>query len=265
MSYILEALKKAEQANEYGQVPGIDRLHDQAPRRPKRRWRWVLVAALLLNALFVAGLWWQRGSDKSDDTTPTARSAEPVAEGAQGRVLVPSPVASRSDPAARVGTPALRVETDNAGPPAAASTLPPPVIVRQPLRPLPLPDPLPAKTAPLQAKEFPAPAPVPSAVLTVPPDVVQLRAPTPPSPPPAEPAWKRLPLWPLAPEKVRRQVKGRLVMNAHVYSENPEDRFVLVNMKKYREGEQIPEGPNLEEITRDGVILAVPNGRFRLE
>jgi hypothetical protein len=36
-------------------------------------------------------------------------------------------------------------------------------------------------------------------------------------------------------------------------------------MKKYREGEQIAEGLDLEEITKEGVILAVPNGRFRLE
>jgi len=131
MSYILEALKKAEQASEYGQVPGIDSLHDQAPQRPTRRWPWVLVAVLLLNALFIAGLWWRGEGDTSDGITPTARPAEPVAEGAPpGRVTMPSPVASRSAPTAGVGTPALLVETDNAGAPAAASTLPPPVIVR---------------------------------------------------------------------------------------------------------------------------------------
>ena len=56
MSYILDALKKAEQQREFGQVPGIDSLHEQPGQRPPRRWPWVLVAALLLNALVVAGL-----------------------------------------------------------------------------------------------------------------------------------------------------------------------------------------------------------------
>ena len=97
-------------------------------------------------------------------------------------------------------------------------------------------------------------------------DVVELRAAPQSRPrPQAEPAWKKLPLWPLVAERIRRQVEGRLVLNAHVYSEDPAERFVILNMQKYKEGEQIPEGPDLEQVTRDGVILAVPEGRFRLE
>jgi general secretion pathway protein B len=65
-------------------------------------------------------------------------------------------------------------------------------------------------------------------------------------------------------EAIHRRVKGQLVLNVHVYSEYPADRFVLLNMKKYREGQEIAEGADLEEITREGVILAVPEGRFRL-
>jgi general secretion pathway protein B len=94
--------------------------------------------------------------------------------------------------------------------------------------------------------------------------VVELRAPTPPTPPEAQPAWKSLPLWPLVPDRILRQVKERLVLNVHVYNDQPEDRFVLLNMKKYREGEQISDGLKLEQITSEGVVLAVPNGRFRL-
>ena len=278
MSYILEALKKAEQARGFGQVLGIDSPHDQPPPRAPRRWPWVVVAVLLLNALAVAGLWtWWRGGDGTGDSTaPTVRPVEPVVEASPGNLAMPPPVASRPDPAPRAGTAAPPVQPDSAGRPAAEPTPPPPVVTRRPLRPLPLPEtlpistpapvqgPTPAAAEPPQGREIAAPVPRPSGAMTVPADVVELRAPMPPSPPQAEPAWKSLPLWPLVPERILRQVKERLVLNVHVYSEIPEDRFVLLDMKKFREGEQISEELRLEEITREGAILAVPSGRFRL-
>ena len=46
-----------------------------------------------------------------------------------------------------------------------------------------------------------------------------------------------------------------LHVDIHVYSEAPEDRFVFINMNKHNEGSQLAEGPLVEEITTDGVIL----------
>ena len=46
-----------------------------------------------------------------------------------------------------------------------------------------------------------------------------------------------------------------LHLDIHVYSESPEDRFVFINMSKQREKSQLAEGPVIEEITPDGVIL----------
>ena len=266
MSYILDALKKAEQQREFGEVPGIDSLHDQPRPGPPRRWPWVLVAVLLLSALVFAGLWWRSGARNADGAEPTTRPAEPVAQSAPDRAPGP-PVASQADPAPRVEPAAPPVEQDSVDAPAAETAAPPPVIARRPLRPLPLPEPAPpaTKTEPMQARQIPAPTPAPALAPSLPPEVVELRAPTPPTLPEVEPAWNRLPLWPLVPDRILRQVKERLELNVHVYSEHPEDRFVLFNMKKYREGDQIAEGLDLEEITKEGVILAVPNGRFRLE
>ncbi len=45
-------------------------------------------------------------------------------------------------------------------------------------------------------------------------------------------------------------------IDIHVYSETPSDRFVFINMNKYRESERLDEGPVVQEITRDGVVLA---------
>jgi len=46
-----------------------------------------------------------------------------------------------------------------------------------------------------------------------------------------------------------------LHVDIHVYSENPQDRFVFINMTRLKEGAQMPEGPVVAEITSDGVVL----------
>jgi general secretion pathway protein B len=46
-----------------------------------------------------------------------------------------------------------------------------------------------------------------------------------------------------------------LHLDIHVYSDTPEDRFVFINMSKLRERSQLAEGPTVEEITPDGVVL----------
>jgi general secretion pathway protein B len=63
--------------------------------------------------------------------------------------------------------------------------------------------------------------------------------------------------------------KGRLQipilnLDLHVYSEQPAGRFVVINARKYKEGGQLSEGPTVETITRDGVILASQGQRFTL-
>jgi general secretion pathway protein B len=46
-----------------------------------------------------------------------------------------------------------------------------------------------------------------------------------------------------------------LHLDIHVYSNNPAERFVFVNMRKYQEGQTLTEGPTIERITPDGAIL----------
>jgi len=46
-----------------------------------------------------------------------------------------------------------------------------------------------------------------------------------------------------------------LHLDIHVFSEQPENRFVFVNMSKYKQGETLDEGPVIAEITPEGVIL----------
>jgi general secretion pathway protein B len=56
-----------------------------------------------------------------------------------------------------------------------------------------------------------------------------------------------------------------LHLDIHVFAPESAKRFVFVNMKKYREGEQLEEGPVIEAITETGVILSQNGSRFTLE
>ena len=55
-----------------------------------------------------------------------------------------------------------------------------------------------------------------------------------------------------------------LHLDIHVYSDVPEDRFVFINMSKQRENSQLSEGPVVEEITPEGVILSYRGTSFLL-
>jgi general secretion pathway protein B len=55
-----------------------------------------------------------------------------------------------------------------------------------------------------------------------------------------------------------------LHLDIHVYSDDPEERFVFINMVKHRERSQLEEGPVVTEITPDGVILEHQGTTFLL-
>ena len=55
-----------------------------------------------------------------------------------------------------------------------------------------------------------------------------------------------------------------LHLDIHVHSPVPTERFVFVNMRKYIEGQNLSEGPAVERITSEGVILNHRGLRFLL-
>jgi len=55
-----------------------------------------------------------------------------------------------------------------------------------------------------------------------------------------------------------------LRLELHAFSEQPSDRFVFINGRKYVEGERLPEGPELVSITPSGAVLSQYGRRFLL-
>lgn len=71
------------------------------------------------------------------------------------------------------------------------------------------------------------------------------------------------------PSFIELQAKGVIQLpdmhlDIHVYSGQPADRFVFVNMSKYKEKATLAEGPTVIEITPDGVVLEHHGNRFLL-
>jgi general secretion pathway protein B len=71
------------------------------------------------------------------------------------------------------------------------------------------------------------------------------------------------------PTLMELQAGGRVALpelhvDIHVYSEASADRFVFINMVKHKEGSRLPEGPLVEQITPDGVILEHDGTSFLL-
>jgi general secretion pathway protein B len=124
-----------------------------------------------------------------------------------------------------------------------------------PLPPLP-PTPVPPKHAALDVQDFGEPVvrepgvataiPAPDAAIGTPMD-------------------DNLPVWPQVSDQLFREINSALHLDVHVYSNQPTERFVLINMRKYSEGGRLQEGPVVDAITPDGVILSFRGQRFRMQ
>lgn len=57
---------------------------------------------------------------------------------------------------------------------------------------------------------------------------------------------------------------AELNVDLHVYAEDPARRAVFINGRRYTEGMALPEGPMLEQITRDGAVIIYRGQRYLL-
>ena len=140
MSYILEALKKAQAERAHGAVPGVDAqpVPTIAARRPVPVWVWMFALVVVLASS--AALYWQGPWNRPDPGAPAVVSRAPEAivapapkAGAQADI--PSQPASTSAPAAAPtaetapAKPLRKLGERAPGEPAAPSSAPAPVPV----------------------------------------------------------------------------------------------------------------------------------------
>lgn len=65
------------------------------------------------------------------------------------------------------------------------------------------------------------------------------------------------------PEDVRNNLPA-MTFSFHVYSANPQQRTIIINNRRMREGDEINPGLVLQEITEDGVILLFAQHRIHV-
>jgi len=226
VSFILDALRKSDAERQRAATPGLADVRYARPETSRRNlWLPVLVLVLAANAVFL-GIQWFGGEPAAVAPPPVTAVPEPAA--------VP-PAADAIRPLAREAElPETDVEAEFGAPRVAG--------------PMPVP----------------APVVVEAAEPDPPPPVAEETA---PSPAPATPS-RIVPGddLPTAEELMARGGLNVPLLNLdlHVYSDAPAGRFVVINSRKYKEGAQTAEGPTVETITTDGVILSNQGRRFTL-
>lgn len=75
--------------------------------------------------------------------------------------------------------------------------------------------------------------------------------------------YEELPFYWELPQSIRGQL-GELAVTIHVYANQQEQRFLFLNNREYRAGEQMPSGVKVERIEPQGVVLSYTDQVFRL-
>jgi general secretion pathway protein B len=234
MSFILDALKKSESDRQRQSGPALFEVKVAAPRTGLPLWAVAVAALLVVNLAILMWMLWRH---------PAARTADPSMADTSAAAPAPRPA------------PPLPASATQERPQAAAAT------------PAPAPPPM---SLPAPAASPPAAAPVlrPTAggAAENPDDYA----------PAAEPAAA-----PLLGSRVRRDtVDGvplyqdvaatpgaripQLRLDLHVFAAHPQERFVMINMHKLREGDSLPEGVHVDSITPEGAVLSYSGSRFLL-
>jgi general secretion pathway protein B len=69
---------------------------------------------------------------------------------------------------------------------------------------------------------------------------------------------------PAAPLAARPESSSKLKLEVLSYSDNPAQRLVFINGRRYKEGDTVEGGARVEEIREDGVVLSDQGQRFTL-
>ena len=225
MSYILDALRRADAERERGSVPGIHAQPamlgeaDGEADRPARRGVW-LGGGLGLVLLAVLG-WWFVGHDVSQPVlvpvvaTPTPIAPPPVTS-------LPAPVAAPPVAAAPAPAPAPAVEVPRKPPPRVALAA--------------AAKPLPAASRPVARASVSAPS---------------------------APAVTEVRVYALSelPDDIRRELPT-LAVGGAMYSQNPANRMLIVNGQTFHEGDKLAPGLALEQIRLKSAVLEYKGYRY---
>jgi general secretion pathway protein B len=247
MSYILDALKKAERERGISKVPTLETVHDSQSVPQIRRWiipgLFILCAAVILWLLL-----FPLRSKKDPASLHTAESVVPVQQS----------VAKEIAPASAKAAPAVITQTETPAPAKPVTSQETPA-QKTPVAVIPAPPPAQAvDSRPAPAAKTPEPAQEPVGGGGNP--EVKVR---PSSATQEKPPIQEKPLNQENPLPIRAAIAS-MTMTIHSFSDVQAERFVFINGKKYSEGDYVDGYYRIESITPEGAVLSYEGIRATL-
>ena len=252
MSYILDALRKSEQQRQATQPDNVtDRILVNPPQPKQKPTKWII--ALVISNLLVISyfVWFFTQKNALEPQLKTAANPD--------KELLPS--TSANPQLSQAFTPNIQKPKQPLARQAGATSPPPSIAqliearkaaeIGHPVKLTPEKKPLSVK------KELPKP------IATAP-----TIGPEPSNAPPEQPATVPTKKGILALDDLPYEVRNTLPnlnINVFSYANQPEDRFVIIDMVKYKTGQHIKGSVRLKEIRPDGIILQYNGDTFRIE
>lgn len=302
MSYILDALRKSEQERQKNQALNLNyQVLEDGPQQHSNKWLWVAVIFTMVGMLTLSVVWFLRSTPKQEVSKTEAQpkskeiasvvykqqavsGAAEIKQHYSGQTLVNAhtDIATDTKSIALLEAPQQQVVPVVSGTAIAqaakaeAHQSPARALLDKPAtetnethdspaaRLLHKPEPVKPQTQVKIAAPEPPAAQQPEIALepAQSPSTVALE----PSPPPiAMPETKETaPFLKEMPFEFRRHVPS-LNINVFVYTDDPDERFVLINMRKIKPGQQIKDGMLLEQILPDSMLINYKNKSFRIK
>lgn len=239
MSYILDALKKAESERKMGGVPD---LHTQpvsrlAQHEKSASWNRPLLvgAGLLLAVSAVLLTWFKPWHTTGGNPVPPARQA----------VIAPTPQIEAKSAVPQIATTAPAAIVPPSPPPPLAERQPTPSAAPA-KRPVEQRTPVAQTPGTSETRSASKPEPLP-----------------PPKQAAAASADTRVPEFSELPEAIRREIPA-FTFGGYLYSSSPTDRTVLVDNRLLHEGDQIAPGLTLERMMPKEAVLNYLGHRYRI-
>jgi general secretion pathway protein B len=258
MSYILEALKRAERERAVGRAPAATDIASMpislAPEPDRNRWLIRILIALLLLAIAVIAVLGRAVTRVGHGSRSVATLPLPAAPAkATGTSSVASTAIADTKPAVSIGSTLhslddvaplsksakdasqsdLRVHETAASQTADAEEAPSTAEVATSV---------PAETGAVQPTDADQPEVVPAQA-------------------PSEPATAAMPASRALPTQLHQMPEAfqaqfpTFTVGVHAYDPDPKHRFTIIDNRSYREGDTLPQGPRIEAIVPEGIVF----------
>jgi general secretion pathway protein B len=249
MSFILDALKKSESDRQRQASPALFEVKVATPRR--RFPVWAIGLAVLLGVNFVALAWVllrQESAPDNASTPPTAAAPAPAAAPMAAQTTQPGMV---TVPATVTLPTTVNIPISSAPSVTVSSGVPEAGVVGPSHAPPLVEDPLLEGHAPAVPPDY---------------DARDYRPAMTAEQAGAIAAARRNGSVPSRDEVLAQGNElPQLRLDLHVYAGNPAERFVFINMRKLKEGESLPEGVRVDQITPTGALLSYRGRQFTLD